>query len=1173
MDRASPAIAIQATAGGNNIFNLTVESDGSEIRAVAQQNRVIQEALLANQVMLQTLVQRDQGAVLTTDATTAIASAVERHLDTTIDGCRDTLMRGKPRAALALFETFFASLEATASDRIRFRIKANMGHCLLALGQEDAAANMLDEAVAFAPGDPKAIANKVLALVLRDEHKDAFDLARVELEKSPENDTLAFYLMQAAQFLPEVVNPLVFIPSPLHEKKIVLTGLIDFKRSRDETGAWWELAHHALSIFPDDDMLAQLAAEATLDRIARESNVGTWRLTSAMRDDVEKVLDVLAKAWKRAEESETPDRPDHLAFCGNFALAQHLTGDFSGAIQTLEAGLRHAPGDEPLAVRLALLAFESGDLQRAKAMFDLLPERGEGAQIKCQIAARVGNWEYLARLDPDSVRGLPESEQAPFRTLLDRARLLQNRPSDALDQLRRLIAGAKGNGRSSILLAGTAGDLGHFPEEIEAYGNAIDAVTDETHISGRSMIADYASRRDDAEVVAAMLDGHVVTDIDNGELRMLARAFAHMEPPTRRGIEFFEELPDAIRELDHYRSCEGVFHFRRGSLDLAERCFLALHSRSPNDLWPILSLFQIYNRTAKPEDFARLIEGQSSGSVKGTADQRMGFAQALLCVDRDAEALALGYELLRANANLPEFHLQYIGLIIGTDKSPDIPQPTKVDIGCWVLVETDAGEKHQLLIERGDDRPVDNIYSPSNPLVQALFGKAVGDEYEAAGALGMIHKGRILEIKHRYLHALHDALEHFNRRFPGHPGLRRILTSGEDISEILDVVKRRGEHVEELLKTYADRSLPMAFIARGWRHAMAFAATVRASGGIVHVALGDLEERQAALESIGKAEAAVLDTFTFWTAADLDALDILKLVFPRLAVPRSVLDDLASLKPAVGGDGQGRMGYRNGQYFLHQELQKDIEAFERDIDSKQNALSEHCEVVPVAAPDELSNLTRVILHSFDKQVLDPLFVASERGWLLLCEELGYRKIAAQTLPVKTAWLQAVFLYAATNGLITVGRYAELIAGLARRGHSHLAMDVNVLLLAHWSGDEGRFKAVADHIGTQHAEIYSHLRVSLEFLAKLWKQRDPSVRDQAATGRLIECLVRHRPREAVEILDLIVRIVPATRQYVVGWAKGHFIAWPAPAALHEPARPKPQKPGKKNKKTRRRQSGR
>lgn len=1087
---------------------------------------------------------------MTTDATTAIASALERHLDATIDGCRDTLLRGKPRAALAVFEALFAKLEPTASDRIRFRIKANMGHCLLGLGQEEAGADMLDEAVAFAPNDPKAIANKVLALALRRDHQAAFDLARAELENSPDNDTLAFYLIQAAQFLPSVADPLVFIPAPLHETKIVLTGFIDFKRSRDETTEWWELAHSASSAFPNDDMLAQHAAEATLDRIARESNLGAWRLTSAMRDDVAKARDVLANAWKRVEESEAPDRPDHLALCGNLGLAQHLTGDSPAAIATIEAGLRYAPADEPLLVRLALVSYESGDAQRAKSTFDKLPDQGEAVQIKCQIAARTGNWEYLAKVDHKLLLGLPESERAPFKALLNCARLLHDRPSDAPKQLRKLITEATGDARSSILLAQAARDLGMLEEELEAYGSAIAAVSEDTHISGRSMIAGYASRRDDEEVVAAMLDGHLATDIDNDELRMLARAFAHVQPPTRRAIEFFDEIPPAIRELEHYQSCEGILHFQRGSLEDAERCFLALHARSPNDLWPILCLFQTYDRAGNSEEIVRLMEGLSPGNVQGTADQRMGFSHALLRVDRDAEALALGYELLRANPNQPEFHLRYIGLIIGTGKSPEIPQPTKVDIGCWVLIDNEAGEKHQLLIERGDDRPADNAYSPSNPVVQALLGKAIGEEYVAAGALGMVHKGRILEIKHRYLHALHDALEHFNRRFPGHPGLRRILTSGDDISEILDVVKRQGEHVEQLLKTYADKSLPMAFIAGGWRHTMAFAATVRASGGTVHTSFGNLEERQAAFESIAQARGAVLDTFTFWTAADLNALEVLKLVFPRLAVPRSVVDDLSSLKPKVGADALGRMGYRDGQYFLHQELREDIEAFEREIEAKQGILGEYCEILPVAAPGELPNLARVILESFGKQVLNPLFLASEHGLLLVCEELGYRKIAAQTFPVKTAWLQAVFLHAAVKGLITVGRYAELVAGLARRGHSHLAIDANVLLLAHWSGEEGRFNVVVDHIGTKHAENLSHLRVSIEFLAKVWKRRDPTIRDHAATGRILECLTRHQAQETTDILDVITTQVPATKSYVAGWAKGHFISWPLMIATND-----------------------
>ena len=53
------------------------------------------------------------------------------------------------------------------SGHIWFRVKANIAHCHLQLGDEATAADMLEEAVAHAPEDPKAAANAILATMLR----------------------------------------------------------------------------------------------------------------------------------------------------------------------------------------------------------------------------------------------------------------------------------------------------------------------------------------------------------------------------------------------------------------------------------------------------------------------------------------------------------------------------------------------------------------------------------------------------------------------------------------------------------------------------------------------------------------------------------------------------------------------------------------------------------------------------------------------------------------------------------------------------------------------------------------------------------------------------------------------------------------------------------------------
>ncbi|WP_108523163.1 hypothetical protein [Bradyrhizobium algeriense] len=63
------------------------------------------------------------------------ATALEAQLDADIDEYRELANSGKPRTALPLLERLLERVEQTASGRILFRIKANIGSCLLAPGR------------------------------------------------------------------------------------------------------------------------------------------------------------------------------------------------------------------------------------------------------------------------------------------------------------------------------------------------------------------------------------------------------------------------------------------------------------------------------------------------------------------------------------------------------------------------------------------------------------------------------------------------------------------------------------------------------------------------------------------------------------------------------------------------------------------------------------------------------------------------------------------------------------------------------------------------------------------------------------------------------------------------------------------------------------------------------
>ena len=144
-------------------------------------------------------VRHEIGTLLNTGnlpgGSTVVQDALESALDAEIDQYRDILRDGKPKTALGLYHALLARVQGTASSRIIFRIKANIGHCQMVLGDNVRAAHWLLEAFAHAPKEPKALANKALAMLLQNRFKEAYEFAYSELRKDPTNQWLAPYLI------------------------------------------------------------------------------------------------------------------------------------------------------------------------------------------------------------------------------------------------------------------------------------------------------------------------------------------------------------------------------------------------------------------------------------------------------------------------------------------------------------------------------------------------------------------------------------------------------------------------------------------------------------------------------------------------------------------------------------------------------------------------------------------------------------------------------------------------------------------------------------------------------------------------------------------------------------------------------------------------------------------
>ena len=678
-----------------------------------------------------------RSSVATTDATTTVAAALESHLDAEIDRYRAILERGHPRTALGLLETLLASLKPEVSGRIRFRVKANIGHCHLKLGDDMRAADLLVEAVGHAPRDPKALANKVLAHLLQGLHREAFDLAVTTLRDDATNEATAGYLIQAAARLDDVTDPLADVPEPLRGTERVVQSYVDYLRIRGRRPEWWAAARDGHERFPDDDLLALYRAEADIDEIIRGKHAQTWRLTPDQRAAAKAATDSMLERWTKAKDSDFPGRPDLVALCANLTIGLVLLGDIPKAVEVVRSGLAAAPSDDALLLHAGSIALEAGDRDLAELAFKGLADTGEALLIKCQIAARLGDWKYLASLsDQPNLATLPLVERDVVDVLVTTAVIKLSPPENPVTAVRPLIASTRSSPRAAVLAAGIAQDLGLKSEGDEAYENAVAAVSEDSHIADRMTVAQYASRREDHAVVIRMLDGHIDTEEDSEELRTLAASFAHLVPPREQALEFFRSLPDALRQRDPFMSLEGVLHFNRGDLESAEDRFRAVVAMHPRKIRALLPLVQTLIRSGDMSGVRVVIARIDPTELEGDGLDRVRFAQALSMGGREAEAIALGYDAYDGNRNDPEVNLLYLNLVMSLSDKSVIPSPNIASVDTWVRIEDQNGESHAFLIGRGGDRPSEGVYCTQNPLAAAVIGKAVDENVFLPGALG-----------------------------------------------------------------------------------------------------------------------------------------------------------------------------------------------------------------------------------------------------------------------------------------------------------------------------------------------------------------------------------------------------------------------------------------------------
>lgn len=1065
---------------------------------------------------------------------------------------RDLMNKGRARTALELVQDFERTLPNDASGSLRCRVKSLQGHCFRMLGDFESAIAQFDSATALAPEDQRGKTALLVSTFLKGDYELALELGQKALADDETDEASMTWMAFAASRVDRDVNLHELVPEKLRETQAFAEANLDYLRGRDRVPDWWDAARLGAKAFPTSRILRSAAADSQLDECQAKTPVNeTGELTAEWRERLLGAADALENELTEIYKSETPNRLDGATIALNATAVFAVLRQLDDAKRILSEALDHYPTDEGIVLRAAQVAANTGDVALQNRCLPHLGFDGQALHARIQILDHQNRWQELA--DLGTKYPLPShvgTARIPSQVMVKCAQIRVAPPMKAARRLKRLIETYPDAGSDLVVAINVANDLNRPDLADEAFAKAYKSIDADAHIVQRVNVAIAANSRADWQASINVLSGHVHSIQDSFELRLLARAHGSQFPVSVRSAEFFDQLDPAVRDSYYYKSLEAHLRYNSGDLDKAELLTRELIAERPEDIGYLAVLAFTLKRLDRSADLVTLMNDVKPSELVGTPMEKMQIAHFLVDYGRPLDGVDLGYRQVLQNPNDADLTLKNLGLIF--NKPPgqvELPIPTCVEDRTFVKLKSSEGLVDEFIVDSTLPDGIRDVCKPDSERLRGTLGMKIDDQTIVELPFDGEQVWTVVEIKSCYLHVVHDTIANFNKRFPHHKGFQNFEVRDDDVSQIMEVVKKSGSKTATFETLYRETPLPISIFgaANGTATLKLFEYLETSDLGVI-TCIGRGDERSAAMSKVGRHidGRVALDTTAFWTVCNLDAWDVLEGVFKEIFVPQSLVEDLRELRDDVAsylGTNSGTLANIDGQFYYTENDDAEISRRVGVLEDRLAQIEARTTPDPALVPAQADQLARQLLLQVKRaDLLDPVFVSLNRDALLVTEDQRYAVVAEGMFNCQAVWLQAIFSAALRRGVIDLGRYASLSGQLAMRKHGYTSFDANTLLrLA--NDDDDLFLAAISYIGNVDGDLFSHLGVVRSFIATAWRDSIPALKVQWATGKLLERLARlfnERTSQMVLILSTQFSGAQFIREYLYRWGRGHFM---------------------------------
>ncbi|MBI5458930.1 hypothetical protein [Methanobacterium sp.] len=995
----------------------------------------------------------------------------------------------KPKEALIFLDNIENNILDDQTPKIAkyefLKFKGLAKHRLL---KNEEAGNLLVQAYEYNKDDINAKYNKGWGHLFLNKSEEAEEIAEEILNDNPEDITAnQIFIFSSDQDLNEIISK---IPDHILDSKDIAYSLGIISRERKqfkESEKWLRIAAKNSSKC-SPDFKANLG-EVILENLINPLLVYSNQVSIEESKKLKEVCSLLQEAWDELSSSDA--KKSRLSWIVNKSTTKRILGDLDGALNDINLALE-LDNSPDLIVKKSFILDEIGLYTDAKILLENLDEK-EVPEKPIFLAKVISDNEDYTKAIQILETFLETGHDAKLthdaRDLLAQLYIANEDLKNARRVIKPLLKA--GNDISSLIYASRISTLSEEPESNSYLDEAIERLDNDTSIRELLLLADELFNlerlKEAASVYERFVDKEINTDLTcklvdcyyrSGEIGKAFTICKKLREVYNKPLKFFSEIEISIyNEIDDLDSAKNLIddYLKIYSNNLEMKINQAFVDLRSNNLEMVDSFIDshISSNAMTLQQFSALIR---------------------LCNIRDYNEevlLDLLYEMRRKYFDEYQAHAEYIQNFFSKEKNIET-NPQKVDLGTAVCLEI-RGQNEWFVLERNEDINLKiNEINSTHPLFEKLKDKEVDDEIVINENSVAPIKGKIIEIKNKYVHALHESMHKIDYS-PENLGMSSFTLEEDEENKfepLFKILKDKAERDQNIENLFMKKWIPLGTYSKIMNSNVldVWLNIVNKFNLSLKCYTGSRVEKSSRV-LLKNDVRLIVDLVSLLTIKELGIGEVIVNTFGKLGIAQSSVDVLNQiLYESLANKGREYIttSWNNGEPVYQDVTPEDTERRIEYVENIIKLVRSNCEILPCEAALKINRKKRFKYNDLlCKSFVDTILIATKEGNLLFSDDAPFRRLAYSEFNLHGVWTQAVLDECLERNNLEKSDYNKAIIRLIRFNYKSMTIDADTVLEAlkesNWLLSQPYISVIETLINYDQSSV---ARVLVDFLRKL-----------------------------------------------------------------------------------------